>query len=85
MKDVLVLLAHLFTTIAKHLEPGSVKAVVADSPLMKQQLLVTNRSRQPIHTMAQRIGRLLKRQRLLKRDSENSYLASDTLDKNPMD
>jgi len=35
--------------------------------------------------MAQRIGRFLKRQRLLKRDSENSYPASDTLDKNPMD
>ena len=43
MKDVLVLLAHLLTTIAKLLGPGGTKAVVADSLLMKQQLLVINR------------------------------------------
>ena len=45
MKDLLVLVAHLFTTIAKLLGPGGAKAVVADSLLMKQQLLVINRSR----------------------------------------
>ena len=45
MKDLLVLLAHLLTTIAKLLGPGGTKAVVADSLLMKQQLLVINRSR----------------------------------------
>jgi hypothetical protein len=45
MKDLLVLLAHLLTTIAKLLGPGGVRAVVADSLLMKQQLLVINRSR----------------------------------------
>ena len=43
--DILVLLAHLLTTIAKLLGPGGAKAVVADSLLMKQQLLVINRSR----------------------------------------
>ncbi len=46
MKDLLVLLVHLSTTIAKLLGPGGAKAVVADSLLMKQQLLVINRSRQ---------------------------------------
>jgi transposase InsO family protein len=46
MKDLLVLLAHLLTTIAKLLGPGGAKAVVADSLLMKQQLLIINRSRQ---------------------------------------
>lgn len=46
MKDLFILTAHLFTTIAKLLGPGGIKAVVADSLLMKQQLLVMNRSRQ---------------------------------------
>ena len=46
MKDLLVLLAHLLTTIAKLLGPGGVRAVIADSLLMKQQLLIINRSRQ---------------------------------------
>jgi putative transposase len=45
MKDLLVLLAHLLTTIAKLLGPGDARAVVADSLLMKQQLLVISRSR----------------------------------------
>ena len=45
MKDLLPLLAHLVTTIAKLLGPGGARAVVADSLLMKQQLLLINRSR----------------------------------------
>ena len=45
MKDLLPLLAHLLTTIAKLLGPGGARAVVADSLLMKQQLLLINRSR----------------------------------------
>ena len=45
MKGLLVLLAHLLTTIANLLGPGGARAVVADSLLMKQQLLVINRSR----------------------------------------
>ena len=46
MKTLLVLLAHLLTTLAKLLGPGGAKAIVADSLLMKQQLLIINRSRQ---------------------------------------
>jgi putative transposase len=46
MKELLVLLVHLLTTIAKLLGPGGAKAIVADSLLMKQQLLIINRSRQ---------------------------------------
>ena len=45
MKDLLVLLAHLLTTLARLLGPGGARAVVADSLLMKQQLLIINRSR----------------------------------------
>ncbi|MEN8132930.1 MAG: integrase core domain-containing protein [Pseudomonadota bacterium] len=40
------MLAHLLATIAKLLGPGGAKAIVADSLLMKQQLLIINRSRQ---------------------------------------
>jgi hypothetical protein len=46
MKDLLVLLVHLLTTVAKLLGPGGSRAIVADSLLMKQQLLIVNRSRQ---------------------------------------
>lgn len=46
MKDLIILLMHLLTTTAKLLGPGGTRAVVADSLLMKQQLLVINRSRQ---------------------------------------
>ncbi len=45
MKNMLLLLAHLLTTIAKLLGPGGARAVVADSLLLKQQLLIINRSR----------------------------------------
>jgi putative transposase len=45
MKDLLALFAHLLTTLAKLLGPGGAKAIVADSLLMKQQLLIVNRSR----------------------------------------
>ena len=45
MKDLFVLLMHLLTTLAKLMGPGGAKAIVADSLLMKQQLLVINRSR----------------------------------------
>ena len=45
MTDRLVLVAHLLITVAKLLGPGGARAVVADSLLMKQQLLVISRSR----------------------------------------
>jgi hypothetical protein len=39
MKDLLIPFAQLLTTIARLLGPGGAKTVVADSLLMKQQLL----------------------------------------------
>ena len=45
MKDLVFLLIHLLTTIAKLLGPGGAKAIIADSLLMKQQFLVISRSR----------------------------------------
>jgi hypothetical protein len=46
MKDLLALLAHLLTTVARPLEPGGARAIIADSLLMKRQLLIVNLSRQ---------------------------------------
>jgi len=39
------MLAHLSATLARLLGPGGARAIVADSLLMKQQLLIINRSR----------------------------------------
>jgi hypothetical protein len=36
------------------------------------------------HTIGQRVGRFLERQGLLERDGENSYLAGDELETEPM-
>ena len=46
MRDLLLLAIHLFVTIAKLLHPGGARAVAAESLLLKQQLIVSNRSRQ---------------------------------------
>ena len=45
MRDGLVLMAHLIVTIIKIMAPGGARAVVAESLLLKHQLLVLNRSR----------------------------------------
>jgi len=45
MKDLITLLIHLLATLAKLMVPGGARSIVADSLLMKQQLLVINRSR----------------------------------------
>ena len=46
MRDLLLLGVHLFVTLAKLLRPGGVRAVAAESLLLKQQIIVSNRSRQ---------------------------------------
>jgi putative transposase len=45
MRDLFILLGHLLTTIAKLLRPGGARAIVAESVLLKEQLLVLGRSR----------------------------------------
>ena len=44
MKNLVLLLAHLLTTLARAFGPGGARAVVAENLLLKQQLLVLNRS-----------------------------------------
>jgi putative transposase len=45
MRDWLVLMAHLIVTIIRIMAPGGARAVIAESLLLKHQLLVLNRSR----------------------------------------
>jgi putative transposase len=46
MRDLVILLVHVITTCARLLGPGGIRSVVAESVLVKQQLLILNRSRQ---------------------------------------
>ena len=46
MREILILAIHLLVTLAKFLRPGGVRAVAAESLLLKHQLLISNRSRQ---------------------------------------
>src|SRR4030095_16435063 len=46
MRDLVILLVHIIATLARLLGPGGIRSVVAESILVKQQLLILNRSRQ---------------------------------------
>ena len=46
MRDVLILLIHLIVTMVRLMRPSGVRSVVAESLLLKHQLLVLNRPRQ---------------------------------------
>src|ERR1700730_3959057 len=45
MRDWLVLMAHLIVTTIRTVTPGGARAVIAESLLLKHQLLILNRSR----------------------------------------
>jgi hypothetical protein len=45
MRDLIILIVHLVTTVLSVVRPGGVRAVVAESILTKHQLLILNRSR----------------------------------------
>ena len=45
MRELLILAIHLLVSFAKLVRPGGVRAVVAESLLLKHQLLIANRSR----------------------------------------
>jgi hypothetical protein len=45
MRDLAVLLMHLLATVARLMGPGGARFVVAESVLVKHQLLILNRSR----------------------------------------
>ena len=45
MRDLAVLFLHLLATVARLAGPGGARSVVAESVLVKQHLLILNRSR----------------------------------------
>jgi hypothetical protein len=45
MRDLAILFIHLITTLVRLASPGGVRSVVAESLLVKHQLLILNRSR----------------------------------------
>jgi hypothetical protein len=45
VRELAVLLVHVLVTVARLAGPGGVRAVVAESVLVKQQLLIINRAR----------------------------------------
>jgi len=45
MRELVVLFLHLLATVARLAGPGGARAMVAESLLVKQQLLILNRSR----------------------------------------
>ncbi len=45
MRDLAILFVHLLTTIERLMRPGGARAVVAESLLLKHQLVVLNRGR----------------------------------------
>jgi putative transposase len=45
MRDLVILFIHLIVTLARLPGPGGMRSVVAESVLLKQQLLILNRSR----------------------------------------
>ena len=45
MRGLVILFVHLIVTLARLAGPGGVRSVVAESLLIKQQLLILNRSR----------------------------------------
>jgi hypothetical protein len=46
MRNLAVLVIHLIATLVRLLGPGGVRSLVAESLLLKHQLLIVNRSRQ---------------------------------------
>lgn len=46
MKNVLVILTCLLTTVAKLLDPGGIKGIITENLLRKQKVLVVCRRRQ---------------------------------------
>ena len=45
MRDLAIIFLHLLRTVARLAGPGGARSVVAESLLLKQQLLILNRSR----------------------------------------
>jgi putative transposase len=45
MRDLIIILLHVFVTVVRVAQPGGVRSIIAESVLLKHQLLILNRSR----------------------------------------
>ena len=54
MREIFLLVIHLLTTFVKFLRPGGVRAVAAESLLLKHQLLISHRSSRRAPTLTSR-------------------------------
>src|SRR5262245_5915857 len=48
MRDLIILLVHLITTVFRLVGPGGLRSVLAESVLIKHQLLIVNRCRRRV-------------------------------------
>jgi putative transposase len=58
MRNLAVLVIYLIATLARLLGPGGVRSLVAESLLLKHQLLIVNRSRQRSPTLSRTVKNL---------------------------
>jgi hypothetical protein len=58
MRDLVVLFVHFIATLARLLGPGGARSIVAESLLLKHQLLILNRSRQRAPNLSASVGSL---------------------------
>ena len=56
MREFIVLLVHSIVTLVRLAKPGGLRSVVAESVLLRHQLLILNRGRNALPTSALRIG-----------------------------
>ena len=56
MRDLLVLFVHLIVAMARLAQPGGLRSVVAESVLVRHQLLVMKRGRKRVPTYVPGIG-----------------------------
>jgi putative transposase len=59
MKDVIFLLLHLLSTVARLIQPGGSRTIIAENLLLKQQLIIHSRSRQRAPNLTTRDRTLL--------------------------
>ena len=52
MRDILTLFLHTIVTIIRLAQPGGLRTVVAESVLMRHQVLILNRGRKRLRTFA---------------------------------
>ena len=78
MRELLTLAIYMLVTCAKLLRPGGVRAVAAESLLLKHQLLISNRSRQraPNLTLVDRFVLGLRRSGLARAEFRNLVRSS---------